>query len=273
VPGSLEALGDGVAAWVQAPGGHGVTNAGVLIEDDGITLVDTLMVRSQWEPFGEAVEGLGRPIPRVVLTSSHVEFVGGTGRFWMAGRYGRRQTSVHLDQPPNVEGFRRLYPAFASEFRDDFATRPVTHTVEEAAWLTPRALAVPVSGQQAENLVVQVPSANVVFAGAMAAFGVTPNCLDGYPEAWADALGEVAGWGQVIVPGIGAIGGPDDVLALQAYLYACCEAEGDPTAIPEGPWDDWSDRDLDEVNVERAALLAAGTDEVPESMRRRLGIG
>jgi glyoxylase-like metal-dependent hydrolase (beta-lactamase superfamily II) len=271
--GTLESLGDGAGAWIQQPGGQGTTNAGVVIEDDGITLIDTLMVRSQWEPFGDAVDALALPIPRVVLTSSHVEFVGGTGRFWMAGRYGRRQTSVHLDQPPNIEGLRRLYPAFAGEFRDDFATRPVTHTVEEAAWLTPLVLAIPVAGEQAENLVVQVPSANVVFAGAMATFGATPNCFDGSPEVWADTLGDMAGWGQIIVPGIGPVGGPNDVLALQAYLYACCEAEGDPTAIPEGPWDDWTDRDLDEVNVERAASLASGVDEVPQSMRRRLGLG
>jgi len=267
----LDALADGTLAWIQSPGRHGAANAGVIIDDDGLTLVDTLMVPSQWEPFGEAVEHLGLPIRRVVLTSSHIEFVGGTGRFWMAGRYGRSQTSAHLDQPVNVDGVRRLFPVLAAEFRDEFTTRPITHVVDEAAWLTPRVLAVPVAGEQTENLAVQVPSANVVFAGAMCVFGVTPNCFEGDPEGWADALGELAGWGRIIVPGIGPVGTPEDVLALQAYLYAVAEADGDAGNIPSGPWDDWADRDLDDVNVERAAMLAAGDPSVPPSMVRRLG--
>ena len=128
--------------------------------------------------------------------------------------------------------------------------------IAEPAWLTPAALAIPVAGQQAENLVIQVPGADVLFGGAMCSFGVTPNAFDGDPEAWADALGEIAGMATTIVPGIGPVGGVDDVIALQAYLYACVEADGDVGALPEGPWDEWSDRDLDPVNVERAALLA-----------------
>jgi glyoxylase-like metal-dependent hydrolase (beta-lactamase superfamily II) len=144
--------------------------------------------------------------------------------------------------------------------------------VAEPAWLSVRALAVPVRGHQDENLVIQVPDANVLFAGAMATFGVTPNAFDGDPEAWADQLADLAEWGAIIVPGVGPIGGPGDVLALQAYLYACVEAEGDPAAIPPGPWDDWSDRDLDAVNVERAAMLARGDRSVPPAMLARLGM-
>jgi glyoxylase-like metal-dependent hydrolase (beta-lactamase superfamily II) len=268
----LELLAEGVYAWLGDPSAHGSTNAGVIVDDDGITLVDTLMVRTQWEPFGEAVDALGPPIRRVVLTSSHIEYVGGTTRFWMAARFGRPQTSAHLDQVPNIDGIRRLFPDQAAHFPDDFLTKPITHTIDEAAWLTPRALALPVRGEQAENLVVQVPDANVVFAGAIGCFHTTPNAFEGYPEEWADVLGDLVGWGTTIVPGIGPLGSTDEVVALQAYLYACCEADGAVDAIPPGPWDDWSDRDLDEVNVERARLLSAGQDEVPTSMRRRLGL-
>ncbi len=119
---------------------------------------------------------------------------------------------------------------------------------------------------------VLVPSADVVFAGAMCAFGVTPNAFDGDPGGWADSLAEVGELASTIVPGIGPVGGPDDVLALQAYLYACVEAEGDPSGIPDGPWERWTDRHLDEVNIERAAMLAAGDLSVPPSMLRAMGL-
>lgn len=269
--GSLVPLGDGVWAWLASRPGPGHPNAGVVVDDDGTTVVDALLAPSQWLAFGAALSALGLRVRRVVLTSSHITSVGGAAQFTTAGRYGRSQTSAHLDQPPNLAGYRALYPDLAAELDDRLVTRPITHVVDEPAWLSSRVLAVPVRGQQDENLVVQVPDANVVFAGALCSFGVTPNAFDGDPVAWADQLAEVAGWGAVIVPGVGPVGDPDDVVALQAYLYACVEADGDPGAIPPGPWDDWSDRELDAVNVERAAMLARGDRGVPPSMRSRLG--
>jgi glyoxylase-like metal-dependent hydrolase (beta-lactamase superfamily II) len=268
----LESLGPNVSVWLQSPPGHGRPNAGLIIEDDGATVVDTLLTPSQATPLAQHVEGLGVAVRRAVLTSSHIEYVGGSSVFWMAARYGRPQTSALLDQPPNLAGYRRLYPEWADEFDDEFTTRPISHTVNQSAWLTPVVCAVPSGGQMAENLVLAVPSADVVFAGAMCPFGVTPNAFDGDPAAWVDALVEVGEMAGTIVGGIGPVGGPDDVLALQAYLYACVEAEGDPHAIPEGPWDEWSDRHLDAVNIERAAMLAVGDRSVPPSMLRGLGL-
>jgi cyclase len=269
---SLEPLGPGVHAWIEAPPAHGTTNAGVIIEEDGITVVDCLLTPDAAQQLVDELAGLELPVRRVIYTSSHIEFVGGSTKFWMAARYGRRQTSVLLDQPPNVAVFRRLYPEAADVFDDEFTTRPVSHTVDEPAWLSPAVCAVPTQGQQLENLVGLVPGADVLFAGAMASFGVTPNCFDGDPTAWADALGQLQDLATTIVPGIGPVGGAAEVLELQAYLYACSDAEGDRDAIPSGPWDAWSDRHLDEVNVERAALLAAGDDSVPPSMLRLAGL-
>ena len=62
--GSLEQMGPGVLAWLDDDPGPGRPNAGVVIDDDGLTLVDTLMVASQWEPFAAAIEALDRPIRR-----------------------------------------------------------------------------------------------------------------------------------------------------------------------------------------------------------------
>ena len=56
----------------------GVSNAGVVVDDDGLTVIDTLMVRSQWEPFAAAVDRLGRPVRRILLTHAHIDHVGGT---------------------------------------------------------------------------------------------------------------------------------------------------------------------------------------------------
>jgi glyoxylase-like metal-dependent hydrolase (beta-lactamase superfamily II) len=272
--GHLEPLAPGTFVWLGTDGaGRPGPNAGVVVEDDGITVIDTLPSPSAARALNERLKGFGVPVRRVVYTSSHVDAVGGSSVFWMAARYGRAQTSALLDQPVPLDAYRRLVPAYAEEFDEEFRTRPVSHTVDQAAWLTPSVCAVPVVGPQAESLIVVVPSAGVVFAGAVAVFGTTPNAYDGDPEAWADTLGELGEQAPVIVPGVGPVGDGADVLALQAYLYATADAEGDPRRIPDGPWDEWRDRDLDEVNVERAARLAAGDPGVPEAMLRRLGLG
>jgi hypothetical protein len=74
---------------------------------------------------------------------------------------------------------------------------------------------------------------------------------------------------DVIVPGHGPVGGEAEVRLLQAYLRHCVEG-----AIPAGPWDAWPEREQrDAINVERAALLREGRDEMPPSMVRATGLG
>ena len=81
-----------------------------------------------------------------------------------------------------------------------------------------------------------------------------------------DAIAELA---EVIVPGHGPVGGEAEVRELQAYLRHCVAGE-----VPSGPWDDWLEREQrDAINVERAALLREGRDEIPPAMVDALGLG
>lgn len=269
---SLALLAPGVHAWMAPQPSHGRANAGVVVDADGATIVDTLMVASQWEPFAQAVEALGVPIRRLVLTSSHIEFSGGTARFRLPAVYGSAQASAVLDQPANPEVFRRLFPEHAPQLADDLRTRPVTHVVTEPAHVSAAAVAVPLRGQMLENLVLVVPGADIVFAGAMCAFGVTPVAYDGDPAAWADALDTVVELAPIVVPGHGPIGGEEEVREMQAYLRACVAAEGDVAALEDGPWAAWPGREWDVVNVERAAMLAQGDPTPPPTLLARLGL-
>jgi len=267
----LQTLGGGAHVWAQQPFCHGRPNAGVVVDADGITVIDTLLVPSQSIPMAQALEDFGVPVRRAVYTSSHADFTGGSSAFRFAARYGTPQTSALMDQPPNVEAFKRLHPEVADEF-DELDTRPVSHVVDAAVWLTEHVCVVPTAGQMASNLVVLASTADVLFAGAMCTFSVTPNCFDGDLLVWADALGELAELASTVVPGMGPVGNADDLLCLQAYLWACCEANGDPSRLAAGPWETWSDRHLDAVNIERAAMLAAGDHTTPPSMLRLVGL-
>jgi glyoxylase-like metal-dependent hydrolase (beta-lactamase superfamily II) len=242
-----------------------------VVDPDGVSVVDTLMTPDQYEPFAAEVEAIGLPVRRIVLTGSSVEQAGGTGRFKLAAIYGSRQASVHLDQPPNVDSWRALYPDAAGQF-DDVVTRPVSHVVAGDVQLTPAVALLATGGQMTENVVAVVPGAEIVFAGAMCSFGAAPLCWQGDPARWADELDRLVELAPIVVPGHGPIGGEEEVRDLQAYLRACVAAAGDSARIGPGPWDEWADRAHDEVNVERAALLAAGEDAVPAAMLRLAGL-
>lgn len=269
---SLAVLDDGILAWLDPDPGDGRPNAGLVVDADAATAIDTLCVPSQSAAFVGAVDELGLRVRRTVYTASTIEFVGGSTMFTMSAMYGRRQTSVHLDQPPTPDIYRRLLPDVAHEFDDELATKPVSHIVEERVQLTPALSLHPCAGAQEENLVVVVDAAGICFAGAMASFGVTPRCYQGDPGRWADELDRILDLAPVIVPGHGPIGGEEEVRDLQGYLRACVAAGGDPRAIPAGPWDAWSQREHDEVNVERAAMLARGDTSIPPSMLRAAGL-
>jgi cyclase len=267
----LEALADGVWAWLQPGGETGVSNAGVVADDDGLTVIDTLMVRSQWEPFAAAVADLDAPVKRVVLTHAHVDHVGGTTAFRNAAVYASPVTSELLDHAMPIDAYKAFMPAFEDEFDDlaDVGTRPVSHLVEDAAQLTPRTEVLPAGGHTPGDVMVLVADADLLFAGDLCFFGVTPLAFQGDPAQWATVLDAVAELATIIVPGHGPVGGDEEVRELQAYLRHCVAG-----SVPPGPWDTWLDRDVrDAVNIERAALLRDGRDELPPSMATAIGLG
>jgi len=267
----LTELADGVWAWIQPGGETGVSNAGVIADDDGLTLVDTLMVRSQWEPFADAVAALDRTVKRVVLTHAHVDHVGGTAKFRNAAVYASRITSELLDHPMPLDAYKAFMPAFTDEFDElaEMGTRPVSHLIDGAANLTPRVEVLPASGHTPGDVMVLVADADILFAGDLCFFGVTPLAFQGDPQEWATMLDAIVELADTIVPGHGPVGGEREARELQAYLRHCVEG-----AIPAGPWDDWLDREQrDPINVERAALLSEDKDEIPPSMLKAIGLG
>jgi cyclase len=269
---TLHPLADGVYVWLQPGGESGVSNAGVVVDDDGVTVIDTLMVRSQWEPFAAAVHALGGPIRRVVLTHAHIDHVGGTKAFPAAAVFGSEQTSMlldHVEMP--LDAYKAFMPAFTAGFDElaELGTRKVTHLVTDGAQLTSRVELIPATGHTSGDVMVLVDDADVLFAGDLCFFGVTPLAFQGDPATWAATLDAIADLATTIVPGHGPVGSEDDVRVLAEYLRHCVSG-----TIPPGPWDSWLERaERDPINIQRAALLREGRDEMPPAMLEAIGLG
>ncbi len=268
----LTALAPGVFAWLpdDSASTHS-TNVGVIIADDGLTVVDSALTCALAEPVAAALAELTElPVKRLLLTGSHIDLVGGAAAFPLAGIYGSAQTSAHLDQEPSPDTWKQLHPA-VDDF-DEQTSRPVSHVVTEAAHLCPASIAVPMRGPQFENLCVQVPAANVVFSGCLTAFGSTPLGFEADFEAWIAALDQLKTMGEIFVPAHGNVGGVEEVDDLASYLQACLGARGDVARLGDGPWTSWANQHFHPINVERASMLASGDPSPPPSMLRLLGL-
>ena len=226
------------------------------------------MTPDQYEPFAAAVDELGLPVRRCVLTGSGVEQAGGTGRFGLAAVYGSRQASVHLDQPPNVESWRALFPEGRTPSTRSSPGGSATWSPPTCSSPTPSRCSPPAGrwtrtwwpSCRARSRVrrghVQLRCHAPVLAGTRP-LGRRARPA-GRPRAHRRARAR-------------AIGGEEEVRDLQRYLRPA-SPPGAPRAPGRGPWTAWTDRDHDVVNVERAAMLAAGDDGVPPSMLRLAGL-
>lgn len=269
-------LAQGLYAFVDPDPGYGQSNVGLVVDVDGLTVIDTRATPERGREAKAAIielsEPLGLPIKRIVVTSSRIPFAGGTNAFWPAAYYGSEPTSDQLDDPINPIALKRLLPHLADAFDFEFTTRPITHTVSESAWLTSSVQVVPAPGESPLNVIVVAPGPGIVFAGALASFGTTPLAFDGDPAAWAASLEQLMEVATTVVPGHGSPGGRADLADLVGYLRACVAVDGDADALPAGPWDDWTNREFDAVNVERAARLRRGDREIPTAMFELLGL-
>lgn len=268
-------LGTGVFALVRPEVGFGESTIGLVIDADGLTVIDTGSTPVRGRVARSTIEALTAelelPLKRALVTSSRVPFTGGSALFWRAGFYGTEATSDDLDQPVNHLAIRRLLPHLAAAYPDSFETRPVTHTIDEAVWLTPSIRTLPVTGEAQSNLVAHLPGVDTIFLGALGSFGTRPLAFAGNPAAWSRQLRSLVDFASTFVPGHGMVGGRSDVTALADYLDACVAADGG--VVPTGPWESWANAEFDAINSERSARLARGDGSVPVSMLKLLGLG
>jgi len=103
----------------------GVVNAFLVVEDDGLTVVDTMLPRSQ-DGILAAARELGAPIARIVLTHAHGDHVGSLDA--LAAALPQAQVSISARDARLLAGDKRLDPAEPqSKLRGGYpsvATRP-----------------------------------------------------------------------------------------------------------------------------------------------------
>jgi cyclase len=225
LPFVLKQVGPGVYAAIDGPEHKAGSNAGFVIGDDGVLVVDSFFNLAAARALVAEIHRLTpKPIRYVVNTHYHLDHTGGDQALRDAGAI----TIAHR----NVRGWVRtenvhlLGAQITPAFRAQIAALPLpdlTTDKDLTVWLGSRKVVVQtVLGHTGGDLTVFVPDAKVLFTGDLLWRKIPPNLIDGSVKQWSatdadfEAMPDAA---QITyVPGHGDIANLADVKDFRAYL-------------------------------------------------------
>ena len=223
LPFTLKPLGHGVYAAIDDAKGDSGANAGFVIGDDGVAVIDTFEHEAAAKALLAEIRKLTPlPIRFVVNTHYHLDHVAGNKVFKEAGATIIAQRNVGAwihtenlkffgnnikpEQKAEVEGF--VIPDVLYEKGLDL--RLGSRRVEVRFY----------PGHTGGDSVVSIPDAGVIFCGDLFWRKTLPNLIDATTSAWTGTLSTLAAAGEkeTFMPGHGDVGDEADVQAFHGYL-------------------------------------------------------
>src|SRR3954453_22894241 len=178
---SVHEVGDGLFAYVQPDGSWMVNNTGFLVGPDGVTSVDTCSTELRTRTYLDAVARVTpRPVRTLLNTHHHPDHTAGNGLLpgaTIVAQDAARPEMIALGQGP-PPGVWSKFDAGQLPFAPPFPTFPDRLKL----WLGDRPGGVRSGGGPAHttnDVVIWVPDASVLYAGALLFNGGTPFLLSG----------------------------------------------------------------------------------------------
>jgi cyclase len=289
----LQKIGNGVWAAIANDEGLAGGNAGFVIGDDAVLVVDTFQdPRPAKAMLAEIRKITPLPIRFVVNTHYHLDHVNGNDVFAAAGAtiVAHRNARAWM----RTENIKMLDPPVTPEkkARVQSLTLPtVVHDSQLDLYLGARRISVRFyPGHTGGDSVLWVPDAHVVFCGDMLWKEHVPNLIDASTKAWIESLDAMQrdamqkDYGPSIwVPGHGGIGNDRDVLTFRKYLadlrdgvrreqaagksgQALVEALLPGLKASYGRWGFFAD--YAGIGIEQTAQEMSGTKRLPPNAQR-----
>src|SRR3954451_2987321 len=225
LPFVLKQVGPGVYAAIDGPEHKSGSNAGFVIGDDGVLVVDAFFNLDSARTLVAEIHRLTpKPIRYVVNTHYHADHTGGDQALRDAGAIIIAHRNVRgWVRADNINLFGdRITP----ELRARIEALPLPDLVTDkdlTIWLGSRKIVVrTVLGHTGGDLTIAVPDAKVLFTGDLLWRKIPPNLIDGSVKEWTATDADFAAMPEAAqttyVPGHGDVADVEDVGDFRAYL-------------------------------------------------------
>ncbi len=219
----LQKIGDGIWAAIVFDEGLAGGNAGFVIGEDGVAVIDTFQDPRPAQAMLDEIRKLTPlPIRFVVNTHYHLDHVNGNDVFAAAGATIVAHPAVRAWM--RTENIKMLDPPVTPEkkARVQSLTLPaVLYDGHVDLYLGSRRIDVRYfPGHTGSDSVVWIPDAHVAFCGDMLWKDHIPNLIDASTKPWVESLDAMQKdyAGATWVPGHGDVASAQDVLVFRKYL-------------------------------------------------------
>jgi cyclase len=268
-------------AYLQHDGSWGISNAGFLVGDEGLLVIDATMVASMAEAFIKEIRRVSdQPFRQLINTHSHPDHTGGnrlfTGAEIISHRVCREEMARQAAPPavgesrpgfmssmPRTPAMQRMFDMVASD-PDRYIPLP-TLTFEDRLSLKYGDIDVELlyhgPAHTYGDTIVYFPQSKVLFAGDVAFFYSMPLAAAGKIGGWLQVIDRIKDMDiDLIVPGHGPPGGKQEVEDEREYFEfvmeqtrGCFERGLSPEQAVEeidpGPYAQWLDAERMIANV------------------------
>jgi len=225
LPFTLKQVAPGVYAAIDGPEHKSGSNAGFVIGDDGVLVVDSFFYPDATRALVSEIRRLTpKPIRYLVNTHYHADHTGGDQVLREAGAIIVAHRNVHdWVRTENIHLFGdRITPELKARI-EALPLPDVTTTTDLTIWLGSRKVEIhTVLGHTGGDLTVFVPDAKVLFTGDLLWRKIPPNLIDGAVKEWLATDADFAAMPDAahtaFVPGHGEIADAKDVQDFRQYL-------------------------------------------------------
>jgi cyclase len=220
---TLKPLGHNVWAAIDDAKGDAGANAGFVIGDDGVAVIDTFEnPEAAKQMLAEIRKLTDLPVKFVVNTHYHIDHVAGNRVFQQAGAIVFAQRNVRSwIHTENLKFFGKNIKPEEKSMVEALGSPDAVYDYGVTLFLGSCKIEVRVfPGHTGGDSVVFVPDASVVFTGDLFWRNTLPNLIDATTATWLSSLDTIAASSPsaIYVPGHGDVGNAADVHAFRGYL-------------------------------------------------------
>ena len=283
----LQEIAPNVFAHIHSGVGWDICNSGFIVGDDGVLVIDAMMVASQVRPYLEEIRKVtDKPIRYVVNTHHHVDHSFGN-QFYLptevVSHRGCRESMISAGA--DVESLSQRYPQYREDWVQSRLT-PASITYEDKmiVHLGDRVVELihPGPAHTYGDTLVYLPQEKVLFTGDVAFQYLTPLARDGHISNWIKVTNSILKDvdATTLVMGHGPVSGKEAVSWTSKYLRLVkrvskshfaqgASVEDASRAVRLGEYADWVDPERVMVNVQR--LYQEFRGELPTPRTKTLG--